>query len=105
MIGTAVTTDPSLLPATFVSALRVMPPHQAVAFGDSEFYPYVGLQPRGASVPLSVYAPPTTTAGTVLAACLLQDDRRAFFADCESHDAAANDERARPWSEQTARPS
>jgi hypothetical protein len=83
VIGTAQTTDPTLLPGTLLSALPAPPSREVVTLGGSQFYRYRGLEPRGASAPMSVYALPTSTAGTVLAACLPQGASPAFPADCE----------------------
>jgi hypothetical protein len=83
VVGTARTTDPSLLPDTLLSALSGTPDRQVVTLGPHQFYRYLGVQPQGASASESVYALPTTTAGTVLAACMLQGAGASFPSDCE----------------------
>jgi len=84
VIGTANTTDPSLLPGALLTALPGgAPARQVVTLGGAQFYRYLSLQPSGVNGPVTVYALPTTTAGTVLAACLLHGAPASFPADCE----------------------
>jgi serine/threonine protein kinase len=84
VIGNANTTDPSLLPNALLTTLPGgAPGRQVVKVGGSQFYRYLDLQLSGVNGPVSVYALPTTTAGTVLAACFLQGAAASFPADCE----------------------
>ena len=84
VIGNTNTTDPSLLPNTLLTALPGgAPARQVVKLGGSQFYRYVNLRPSGVNGLVSVYALPTTTAGTVLAACLPNGAAASFGADCE----------------------
>jgi hypothetical protein len=84
VIGTANTTDPSLLPNSLLTALPGgAPARQVVKLGGSQFYRYLALQPSGVDGPVSIYALPTTGAGTVLGACLLHAAAASFPADCE----------------------
>jgi len=63
-------TGPSLLPATFTSAVSGGPPHgEPVLLGSLEAYRYRGLTVKGLSGPLTVYTVPTT-AGVATIACL-----------------------------------
>ncbi len=61
---------PSLLPATFTSALSGAPPHpETVQLGTLEAYRYSGLSVRGLSGPLTLYTVPTSR-GVATIACL-----------------------------------
>jgi hypothetical protein len=82
VLGTAPTTDPSLLPAGFLKVLPSPPTHQVVKLGGNQLYRYLDLQPDGGST-VSVYALPTTTAGTVLGACLIQGATATLASNCE----------------------
>jgi serine/threonine protein kinase len=85
VLGSATTTDPSLLPKALLTALPGgAPSHQVVTLGRSQFYRYLALTPSGVNGPVSVYALPTTSAGTVLAACVLHGAAPKFASDCES---------------------
>ena len=80
VIGTAKTTDPTLLPATLLRGGA--PTQQVVTLGHSQFYRYPNVSAPGAAAPEFVYALPTT-AGTVLGVCLLQGASASFPVDCE----------------------
>jgi serine/threonine protein kinase len=84
VIGTATTTDPSLLPQSLLSALTATPTREVVTLGRNhyQFYRYQRLSPRGATARESVYALPTT-AGTVIGACVLPGVDSAFPGSCE----------------------
>ena len=79
-IGTARTTDPTLLPATLLRGDA--PTQQVVTLGHSQFYRYPNVSPPGAAAPEVIYALPTT-AGTVLGVCMLQGASAGFPVDCE----------------------
>jgi serine/threonine protein kinase len=84
MIGTVDTPNASLLPKALLTALPDgAPPRQAVTLGGAQFDRYLGLQPSGVNGSVSVYALPTTTAGTVLAACFPSAAAATFPGDCE----------------------
>ncbi len=84
VIGTAATTDPSLLPKALLTALPDgAPTPQVVTLGRAQFYRYLALQPSGVNGPVSVYALPTKSGGTVLAACVLRGAAATFPNDCE----------------------
>ena len=82
VIGTARTTDESLLPPSLRAASAGAPQQQTVVLGGAEFYRYLSLTPAGASVPETVYAVPTT-AGTVIGACVLQGAAAGLLSGCE----------------------
>ena len=82
VIGTARTTDESLLPPSLRAASPGAPPQQTVVLGRAQFYRYLSLTPAGASVPETVYAVPTT-AGTVIGACVLQGAAAGLLSGCE----------------------
>jgi hypothetical protein len=84
VIGTADTPDASLLPKALLTALPDgAPQRQAVRLGGAQFDRYLGLQPSGVNGSVSVYALPTTTAGTVLAGCFPSGAAATFPGDCE----------------------
>lgn len=82
VIGTATTSDPSLLPGTLLAAVSTAPTAQVVTLGHAQFFRYLDLFPRGAAAPDDVYALPTTF-GTVIGACHLQGVGAGFPSDCE----------------------
>lgn len=69
VIGRATPSGPTLLPASFLSALPSAPNGEAVRLGSLELYRYRDLQPTGAAGPETVYAL-GTTAGTVVGVCV-----------------------------------
>jgi serine/threonine protein kinase len=69
VIGRATPSGPTLLPASFLSALPSTPSGEAIRLGSLELYRYRNLQPTGATGPETVYAL-GTTAGTVLGVCV-----------------------------------
>ena len=82
IIGRASTTDPSLLPQTVLAALPSIPRAQTVSIGQTTFYRYANLSPRGANRPESIYAVPTPV-GTVLGLCLPRVPSPSFTSSCE----------------------
>ncbi len=83
-IGTAKTTDPSLLPASLLGQLPSggPPTPDVVTLGGTQFYRYTNLSPKGSAAPEVVYALPTAT-GTVIGACMLGGAGASFPGDCE----------------------
>jgi hypothetical protein len=65
-VGTARTTDPSLLPASILGSLRAAPAPELVTLHGTTFYRYSRLSMRRPSGSESIYAVPTPS-GTVLA--------------------------------------
>jgi serine/threonine protein kinase len=82
LLGTAPTTDPTLLPDKLLKALSAAPSPNVVTLGKDQFYRYVALSPAGSVAPLDVYALPTT-AGTVIGLCTLQGAGAGFPGECE----------------------
>jgi serine/threonine protein kinase len=80
-IGTAATSDPSLLPARLLTALPTGPTAQIVTLGHAQFYRYLDLRPQGSAIE-TVYALPTTI-GTVLAVCQLTNAAADVPSGCE----------------------
>jgi hypothetical protein len=76
---------PTLLPKSFTRRLPGEPkPGDPVALGDLEAYRYVGLKPKGADAPLTVYTVPTT-AGVATVVCSAGAQGAAQpLEDCES---------------------
>jgi hypothetical protein len=81
-IGTASTSDPSLLPGPLLSGLSSAPSPQVVSLTAGRFYRYLDLTPSGAAAPETVYVAPST-AGTIVAICMLAAAGPAFPAQCE----------------------
>lgn len=82
-VGTATTTDPSLLPASIVASRSGAPAAaQLVTLGGVTFYRYSGLRLRGLAGSESIYATPTRN-GTVLAVCHSTSERGGFAGTCQ----------------------
>jgi serine/threonine protein kinase len=83
VIGSATPDGPTLLPASFLSALPSSPRGEAVHLGSSEFYRYRDLQPNGAAGPETVYAL-ASSSGAVVGVCVLPSSGPGVVAtDCE----------------------
>jgi hypothetical protein len=82
VMGTASTSDASLLPASFVSALSTAPTPQVVTLGKHQFYRYLDLTPAGATGPETLYTLPTS-AGSVVAVCQTSSGAATFPSACE----------------------
>jgi serine/threonine protein kinase len=83
VIGTASARAPGLLPDSLLAALGSSPHGEAVKLGSLEAYRYKNLKPRGSSGFQTDYVF-TTTAGTMLGACVLPlHGAGAAGADCE----------------------
>jgi hypothetical protein len=82
VMGSATTTDPTLLPGKFLSALPNAPTPQTVTLGKTQFLRYPNLTPRGQNSPVTVYTVPTTV-GTVIAVCQPQAAATTFMSNCE----------------------
>lgn len=83
IVGSGSPGGPTLLPASFLSALPSAPSGEAVRLGAAEFYRYRDLKPSGAIGPETVYALPTT-AGAVVGVCVLPSSGAgAVGAACE----------------------
>jgi hypothetical protein len=82
-IGTAHTTDASLLPSSLLAALpRHGATRELVALGRYRFYRYRGVTPHDSGQVETLYVLPTTT-GTVVAACVSDTAHATFTAACE----------------------
>jgi protein kinase-like protein len=84
VLGSSSAVQPDLLPASFVTALGATPHGSLVALGPHTFQRYLKLVPQNTTTAVSVYALPTTKAGTAIAACMLPSSGSdAFNAACE----------------------
>jgi hypothetical protein len=84
VLGSSSAVQPDLLPASFITALGANPPGAAATLGPHTFKRYLKLVPQNTTTALSVYAVPTATAGTAIAACMLPSaGADAFNAACE----------------------
>ncbi|HXB63697.1 MAG TPA: serine/threonine-protein kinase [Solirubrobacteraceae bacterium] len=83
VIGRATPSGPTLLPASFLSALPSTPRGEAIRLGSLELYRYRNLQPAGATGPETVYALGTTS-GTAVGVCVPPaSGASAVSAQCE----------------------
>ena len=81
-------TGPTLLPASFRARLSGQPEGDPVALGDLDALRYEGLQPKGASRPVTVYAVPTTD-GVATVTCSASRRLTARRVRGDGHDARA----------------
>jgi outer membrane biosynthesis protein TonB len=83
IVGTTAAVDATLLPKGFGATLLVPPQGTPVRLGSQTFRRYLNLLPRGATVPETVYALPTS-GGTVIASCVAPATNATVFAStCE----------------------
>lgn len=81
-VGTARTTDPSLLPTTVLAAVGGSPSGRLVTLRGATFYRYSNLSLRGETGTETVYAVPTAD-GTVLAVCRTPKPDAGFDSLCQ----------------------
>ena len=82
-MGTARSSDPTLLPSALLASLSPRAAKgQVVRLGASVFYRYRNVTPSGAGRPETVYALPTTD-GTVIAVCASSEPSSTFTGMCE----------------------
>ena len=82
VVGTAATTDASLLPAAILRAVRGAPSAELITLRGTTFYRYADLALRGTTGSVTVYATPTTS-GTVLAVCRTPSPDAGFASTCQ----------------------
>lgn len=82
VIGTQQTSTPGALPAGLAAAVPPTTKPQMVTLGDTSFYRYLNLTPRGQNAAESIYTLPTS-AGTITAVCSAATFTTRFTSDCE----------------------